>query len=154
MSQDPAVFTGACDADGVIHLDHPQQQRAYCKKKHAGECVDILIAPQGLLKSRLQEMGFHAMISPWARDEGHRIEDLKRDLLRAVFGEFDHTDPITGKTEKVLAEPSTSKLSRGKYSELIDRTLEIAAECGYVLVAPSEYREQKEREAKKRRSAA
>lgn len=150
MSQDPAIFTGAVDAEGRIHLDHPAQQRAYCKKKHAGELVEILIAPVGLMKSRKQESGFHAMITPWARGEGHRIEDLKRDLLRHVFGEVEHVNPISGRVEKVLAEPHTSKLSRGKYSELIERTLEIAAECGVILEAPSEYRERKEREAHKR----
>lgn len=145
MGQDPAIFPGAVDAEGRIHLDRPAQQRAYCKKKHAGEPIEVLIAPVGLMKSRKQEAGFHAMIAPWARDEGHRIEDLKRDLLRHVFGEVEHVNPITGEVEKVLSEPHTSKLSRAKYSELIERTLEIAAECGVILEAPSEYRERKER---------
>lgn len=154
MSADPAIFTGLVDDNGVVHLEHPAQQRAYCKRKLAGKCVDVMIAEQGLLKSRLQECGFHAMISPWAKDEGHNIDDLKDDLLREIFGTREHTNPITGEVSLVLREPHTSKLSRAKYSELIERTLEIAGECGVILEAPNEYRQRKEKEAKRARRAA
>jgi len=149
MSQDPAVFVGKVDADGRIHLDFPAQQRAYCRAKYAGQCVDVIVAGPGALKTRLQEAGFHAMITPWARSEGHRIDDLKRDILREVFGEQEHANPITGEISMVLRESHTSTLSRAKYAELIERTLEIAAECGVVLEAPREYRERKERERKR-----
>jgi hypothetical protein len=151
MSLDPAVFTGQIDADGRVHLDSPRQQRAYCKHRLAGQAVDVVIAPQGLLKTRLQEAGFHAMVTPWAKSEGHRIDDLKRDLLRHIFGEMEHVNPITGEVTMVLREPHTSTLSRAKYSELIERTLEIAGECGVFLEAPHEYRE---RQARERRKAA
>lgn len=143
------MFPGRVDEHGKIHLDFPAQQIAYCKRRLALQCVDVLIAPQGALKTRLQEAGFHAMITPWAKGEGHRIEDLKRDLLRHVFGEVDHVNPITGELTRVLAEPSTAALNRAKYSELIERTLEIAAECGVILEAPHEYRERQQREAKR-----
>jgi hypothetical protein len=149
MSLDPAVFTGRIDAAGRVHLEHPAQQRAYCKRTLAGQCVDIIIAPQGAMKTRLQEAGFHAMVMPWAKSEGHRIDDLKRDLLRAIFGEQEHVNPITGEITMVLREPHASTLSRAKYSELIERTLEIAAECGVFLEAPHEYRERKARERRK-----
>lgn len=149
MSADPALFVGHVDAGGAIHLDFPHQQRAYCKRKLADQCVDVMIAPQGALKTRLQESGFHAMITPWAQAEGHRIDDLKRDLLREIFGEREHVNPINGVVTMVLREPHTSTLSRAKYSELIERTLDIAAECGHVLEAPHEYRERKRREAEK-----
>lgn len=154
MSQDPAVFTGTVGADGAIRLDHAGQQRAYCKAKLAGQCVDVIIAPAGAMKTRLQEAGYHAMIQPWAKSEGHRVDDLKRDLLRAIFGEREHTNPITGEITMVLREPHTSTLNRAKYIELIDRTLEIAAECGVLLEAPNEYRRRKEQEAKKKAKAA
>jgi hypothetical protein len=151
VSLDPAVFIGTVDADGAIHLDFPAQQRAYCKARLAGQCVDVIVAPQGVMKTRLQECGFHAMIQPWARAEGHRIDDLKRDLLRAIFGEQEHVNPISGEVTMTLREPHTSTLSRAKYSELIERTLEIAAECGHVLLAPNEWRE---RQTKKMRRSA
>lgn len=153
MSQDPAIFTGTVDSEGRIHLDFASQQRAYCKGKLAGQAIEVMVAPAGLMKSRLQECGFHAMITPWAREEGHRIDDLKRDILRAVFGEMEHTNPITGEVSMVLREPHTSKLSRAKYSELIERTLDIAAECQFILVAPNEYRERKAKEARKASAA-
>jgi hypothetical protein len=150
VSQDPAVFVATVNDDGRVMFDHPTQLRNYCKAKLAGQCVDVLIAPTGHAKTRLQEAGFHAMITPWAREEGHRIDDLKRDLLRAVFGEQEHTNPITGEVSMVLREPHTSKLNRAKYCELIERTLELGAECGVVLIAPSEYREMKEKAAKRK----
>lgn len=149
MSQDPALFTGTIDETGAIQFAFPAQQQAYCKRRHAGQCVDVLIAPAGMAKTRLQEKGFHAMIAPWARQEGHRIDDLKRDLLGHIFGHQEHVNPITGEITMVLCEPHTSTLSRAKYSELIERTLEIAAECGHVLEAPHEYRERKAKEARK-----
>lgn len=149
MSADPAVFLGRVDDEGIIHLDFPLRQRLYCKRVLAGQCVDVIIAAQGELKTRLQESGFHSMISPWAQTEGHRIEDLKRDLLREIFGEREHVNRLTGEVVMVLREPHTSTLNRRKYSELIERTLDIAAGCGHVLEAPHEYRERKQREAAK-----
>lgn len=149
MSQDAAVFVGKVDSEGRVALDFPAQQRAYCKAKLAGQCVDVIIAPQGHAKTRAQEAGFHAMITPWAREEGHRIDDLKRDLLRSVFGEMEHTNPLTGEVSMVLREPHTSKLNRAQYCELIERSMELAAECGVVLIAPNEYRELQEKARKK-----
>lgn len=154
MSADPSIFLAVVDAEGELQFEFPQQQRAYCKRKLAGQCVDVIVCEQGLMKSRLQEKGFHAMITPWAKGEGHRLDDLKVDLLRAIFGEQEHTNPITGEVSMVLREPHTSTLSRAKYSELIERTLEIAGECGVILEAPQEYRQRKEREARKKAKAA
>ncbi|MGE3278041.1 MAG: hypothetical protein AB7O67_23260 [Vicinamibacterales bacterium] len=92
-------------------------------------------------KTRDQEKGFHAMIAPWARAEGHRIEDLKRDLLGEIFGYREHVNRFTGEVTMVLREPHTSRLSKRQYSELIERSIEIAAGCNVVLIAPDEYRE-------------
>lgn len=119
-----------------------------------GEELTLTIEPTEQRKTRLQEKGFHAMIQPWAKAEGHRIDDLKRDLLRAIFGEQEHVNPLTRHVEMVLREPHTSTLSKTKYSELIERTLEIAAECGHVLVAPNEYRAWKDAKAAKRKKGA
>lgn len=93
------------------------------------------------------------MLGPWAK-EGHRIDDLKADLLREIFGEMEHVNPITGEVTMVLREPHTSTLNRVQYSELIERTLQIAAECGVVLRAPHEYRKAKEAAAKKAQKVA
>lgn len=151
---DPAVFVGDVDREGVIHLDAPQRQRAYCKATLAGQSVDVIITPHGALKTRLQESGFHAMITPWAKSEGLNIDDLKRDLLREVFGEREAVNRITGVVSMALRQPHTSTLSRTQYSELIERTLDIAAGCGVLLEAPQEYRERKQLEAERAAKAA
>jgi len=144
VSQDPSIFTAVVDLKGRLVFDNQARQAAYCTHKFAGQCVDVTVAPQGASKSRKQESGFHAMITPWARAEGHRLDDLKRDLLLEVFGEQEHANSITGEVVMVLREPHTSKLSRVKYSELIDRTLDIAASCGVWLEAPDEHRRRTE----------
>lgn len=148
MSADPAVFLGTVDETGAIHLDFPAQQRAYCKARMAGQCVDVIVTLQGAMKTRLQEKGFHAMLAPWVKD-GNRYDDLKQFLLAEIFGTMEVANPISGEIVLVLREPHTSTLSRTKYSELIERTLEIAAEKGYILEAPHEYTARKERERRK-----
>lgn len=108
-----------------------------------GEELELTLGPVDEKKTRQQEKGFHAMIQPWAREDGHAIEDLKRDLLAEIFGLREHVDVITGDVVLVLREPHTSTLSKKKYNELIERTMEIAARCGHILIAPSEWRERK-----------
>lgn len=152
MSTDPAIFLGTIDSEGRVRLDFPAQQRAYCKRRLAGQCVDVIITPQGAMKSRLQEKGFHAMLRPWVSD-GNRYDDLKQFLLAEIFGTMEVPNPLTGEIVLVLREPHTSTLSRTKYSELIERTLQIAAENGYILEAPNEYTRRKEQKAKKGRVA-
>lgn len=153
MSQDPAVFTGTVDKDGAIHLDFPRQQRAFCRAKLVDQAVDVIVVPQGSMKTRLQEAGYHAMLQPWVK-EGHRIDDLKRFLLAEIFGLMEVANPVNGEIVMVLREPHTSTLNRAKYAELIERTMELAAECGVVLEAPGEYRRRKDQEAKRKAKAA
>lgn len=106
-----------------------------------GEELQLTLSAPEVGRTRQQEKGFHAMVAPWAKAEGHKIEDLKRDLLAEIFGLREHTDALSGLVVQLLVEPRTSKLSKTKYNELIERTLEIAASCGHVLIAPSEWRE-------------
>lgn len=86
-------------------------------------------------RSAAQNDGFHAMITPWAKDEGHNVDDLKRDLLGTVFGWAE--SPL--KETRVPLKPRTSALTVEEFSELITRTADIAADCGYVIQLPSEY---------------
>jgi hypothetical protein len=131
-------------ANGRLQVqDRTSFDRAMARFPDGLVTVEIKTESQEAMKSRQQEKGFHAMITPWAKEEGHLIEDLKRDLLREIFGTREHVDRFTGEVVLLLREPHTSKLSRKKYNELIERTLEIAAECGHVLVAPSEWRARK-----------
>lgn len=121
-------------------LDDKRRYNQALERFGDGEELTLTIEPTESRKTRAQERGFHAMIQPWAKAEGHQIDDLKRDLLRAIFGEREHVNLLTGAVEVVLREPHTSTLTRAQYSELIERTLEIAASCGHVLMAPDEYR--------------
>ena len=86
-------------------------------------------------RTAAQSDAYHAMIRPWAADEGHVLDELKRDLLGEVFG---WEESPLGKTN-VPRKPSTVGLTVEEFSELMDRTIVIAAECGYLLQLPSEY---------------
>jgi hypothetical protein len=132
----------------TVEKGHPrpyfyeQLARAFTAAKDGDLIVTIAKADEK--RSDAQNRALHRMLEPWCA-EGHEIEDLKDDLLRAVFGERETVDAITGEVKKVLAEPHTSKLSKRKFSELMERAVHIAAECGVYLELPDEYRERTER---------
>ena len=142
---DVPVFYAFVSEDGVLTMDHRVQFKAYYRRKFKGCEVAITIEDKAIAKTRLQEKGFHSCLKPWVA-EGHRIDDLKHFLLKEIFGTRESVNPITGEVVIVLAEPHTSKLSKAQYSELIERTLEIAAGCGVILEAPSEYKARKKAE--------
>ena len=128
-------LTAQVDASG--HLSPLIRQQIAAWLRHfAGQDVEIEIRKQGTRKSRDQEAGFHAMITPWAHESGHRIDDLKLDLLGEIFG-WSEIPSRWGKCYPLRLH--TSELSKADYSILIDRTLQIAAECGTILVAPDEF---------------
>ena len=154
MSADIPAFELTVDERGHVRFAHPAQAHAYLRGKFAGQAIVGQFYPHREKRNDRQNRGFHAMVAPWAKAEGHRIDDLKDDLLEAVFGTIEVTSLVTGEVRKVLAEPHTSKLTVGQFSELIDRTLEIAAEQGVILVAPDEYRRAKEKERRRLERAA
>lgn len=135
--------------DGRVSFAHASQARAYLRGKFKGQCIVAQFYPHRVKRSQRQNDGFHAMISPWAKQEGHEMVDLKADLLGHVFGYIETVSLITGEARETLAEPSTSRLTVGQFCELIERTLDIAAEAGVILVAPDEYRRQREAKAKR-----
>lgn len=139
------------DGEGNLELKAPlRSEIARCFG--AGEDVTITVRAGEEPKTRRQERGFHAMIQPWAKAEGHRIDDLKLDLLGEIFGWSEAKSPLSGRMMPI--EMHTSTLSKKKYSELIERTLEIAAGCNFVLKAPDEWRREQEEAAERRQQAA
>jgi hypothetical protein len=86
-------------------------------------------------RTMAQNDAFHSMITPWAKDEGHNVDELKRDLLGTVFGWAE--SPL--KETRVPLKPRTSSLTVEEFSELMTRTADIAADCGYLVQLPSEY---------------
>ena len=138
---------GFAHPGGKLTLDFKTPFKAWIAKL-AGETgaeVVIFVADKAWLKTRQQEKGYHAMLKPLCVERGWDIEDVKDYMLGKVFGWA--TSKIDGR--QVLVEPHTSGLSKRRYSELIERTLEIAATDFEVwLEAPSEWTARKEKERK------
>lgn len=104
-----------------------------------GHTIVIELFQLPRVRTLAQNDGFHAMITPWAKEGGHVVDELKRDLLGEVFG----WDGSPLNVARVPKKPHTSHLTIEEFSELMNRTVEIAADCGYVLTLPSEYTDSK-----------
>jgi signal transduction protein with GAF and PtsI domain len=138
-----SVFYGYVHEDtGKFALDPIESKkfRAFVAKKLKGQEVALEIRPRRQKRTEAQGRGFHAMVQPWAREEGHDIDELKRQLLEHVFGTHEATHAITGEVVTVPNKLHTSTLTVQEFSDLIEQTLIIAAECGVILTAPDEYR--------------
>jgi hypothetical protein len=139
------AFRGMVSEDGKkLILDYPEAFKAYYAR-FKGDEVEVEIRKRRTKRSDRQNRAFHAMVMPWAKDEGHSIDALKRDLLAAIFGLSEKTSPLSG--QPIPNIEHTSDLDVQQFNELIERTMEIAASCGYVLEAPDEYKARKGRAA-------
>lgn len=153
MNESRAFVGLVCDSTFVA--DYQGQYRAHLAKLE-GEEVVVEVMKKSEAKTRLQEKGFHAMITPWCREKGHDLQALKRYLLAEIFGYREEVSKLDG--QPLLNEPHTGKLSKANYSHLIEETMRIAAEKDdFYCVAPDEYRRAKdaahrkaEREARRR----
>lgn len=135
---------GFAHVGGKLTLDFPTPFKSWISKL-AGETgaeVGLFIFDKAWFKTRQQEKGFHAMIQPLAREQGWAVSALKQYLLGEIFGWTE----IKG--VRVLVEPSTSALNKRQYSELIERSMDIAVTDfdGFQLEAPSEWKERKDKE--------
>lgn len=140
-------FSAYAHVGGKLTLDFKTPFKAWIAKLAGttGAEVVIFVADRSWLKTRQQEKGYHAILAPLAKEKGWAIEDLKRYFLAQIFGVT--VSKIDGK--EVLVEPHTSHLSKAQYSELIERTLDIAAEqFEFWLEAPSEWTARHEKERK------
>lgn len=144
---DPLVFVGTASPEGRIEYELPPKVRSAAVASRYGRkalVVEVEIREFQAQRSARQNRGFHAMVMPWALKRGWEIEALKQFLLKKIFGVLEFADPKTGEVTDVLAEPHTSTLKVSQFSELIERTLELAAYDGVMLTAPDEYKRQKE----------
>lgn len=138
---DQPEFLATGHPDGTWTLQFPAQVRAWVRTLVGESPADLLVSftRADAEKTRRQEKALHAMLAPWARDKGHKIDYLKQMLLAEVFGTYAFQVGTISVT--VLAEPSTTKLTKAQYSTLITRSLDIAAEMDdYILIPPDEYR--------------
>jgi len=139
MKRQPRTFYGFIQ-DGKLQLSAQQAFRAHLKQFADGDDVEITIQPMRRRRTKAQNAAFYAaLLAPWAEQEGHDIDDLKRDLLGTIFGWSEKKSPLTG--QPVPLKPHTSDLTVEEGSIFIDRTLQIAAECGVFLMAPDEHKE-------------
>lgn len=148
---DVPLHLGFAHVGGKLTLDFPSQVTAWCRQLagDSGEEVHLLITKRSDEKTRAQEKGFHAMLTPWAKERGWRIDALKQVLLKQLFGTYTFVNPQSGEEDVVLAEPHTSKLTKQQYSDLIEGAMEMAAHDGYFLIAPDEYLHAKQQARKK-----
>jgi hypothetical protein len=141
------TFAGDCDARGRIAFDVPSAVTAYCRATFANSRVDVEIRLRKAKRSDRQNRAFHAAITPWARELGYHVEELKDELLGLVFGWHETTAPLTGEARMALNEPHTARLNTAQFSELMEFTVIEAAKTGYVMPLPDEFRERQKRGA-------
>lgn len=142
MTSDIPEFDVRIDQQGRVAFAHPGQAHAYLRQ-FKGQDISAQFYPIQAKRTSRQNRGFHACITPWAKERGWAIDTLKQFLLSRAFGWLEFVDPVSGEVLKVLAEPHTSKLTVSQFCTLIDTALELAAEDGVFLMAPDEYRKAK-----------
>lgn len=154
MSSDVPEFEVSLSPDGRVTFAHAPQAHAYLKRlrEKDGEHVIAQFYPYRAKRTDRQNRAFHACIMPWAKERGWALDALKQFLLKRTFGTHEFVDPITGEVLEVLAEPHTSKLSVRQFVDLVDRTLELAAEDGVFLLIGDEYLKAKRKAEKVRAS--
>jgi hypothetical protein len=73
----PLVFVGTVQADGALRYTLPATaRRAIVAKRFAGEVVEVEIRGYHDRRSDRQNRGWHAMVTPWARERGWALEEL------------------------------------------------------------------------------
>lgn len=156
-NSDLPEFDVTVDDQGRVRFAHQSQARAYLRAKFAGQCIVAQFYEHRAKRSDRQSRGFHAMVRPWLDCEsrgGWSIEALKFYALGETFGYLEYVHPGTGEVYRIPAEMHTSKLSVGQFCLLMERTAELAAEDGVVLVMPDEYRKAKEKAQRQAARAA
>lgn len=145
---EPLVIPGDMDEQGVVHLDMPRAAvQAICRKRWAGQRVDVEIRARKSKRSDRQNKALHAAWKGWADHLGYDVDELKREMLALVFGTVEMTSPVSGEVRTVPVEPHTSALNTAQFAELMDRAVITAAETGYHLELPDEWKAKRGRAA-------
>jgi len=147
---DQREFNGKLTADGGVVWDFPAQVVAYRKRLFATTDGHVTgqFYPMRSKRSDRQNRALHALLTPWARERGWTVDNLKSVMLGIAFGHVEAVMPITGEVVKVLAEPHSSRLDVGKFCHLVEEVLRVAAEDDFWLDSPEEYRLAKEKAQK------
>ena len=134
------AWPGDCDERGKIIFDSPSVVVAYCKAHYAGQRVDVEIRPRKAKRSDRQNRAFHAAITPWARELGYTVEELKGELLGLMWGYEEAVSKLTGEVTRRLVKPHTSRLNTAEFAQLMEFAAMKAAETGYYMPMPDEWR--------------
>ena len=147
---DQREFHGRLTPTGQVVWDHPDVVKAYRKKLFATTdgFVTGQFYPFRSRRSDRQNRALHALLTPWARERGWTVDDLKDTMLGIAFGHVERVMPVTGEVVKVLAEPHSSRLDVTKFCHLVEEVLRVAAEDDFWLDSPEEYKKAKEKAAK------
>lgn len=138
---EPLVIPADVDAQGVVHLDIPSSRhRALCRARFAGQRVDVEIRQRKSKRSLDQNKWLHAAFKGWADHLGYGVDELKRELLEIVFGTDEVVSPVSGEVRVVLREPHTAALNTAQFSELMERAMVEAANTGYLIEEPDEWK--------------
>lgn len=130
-------FVGLVNDEGTrMVFDYPSQYRAFIKTL-AGHEVEVELRKKRSKRSLRQNAWFHAFMEPFAASIGETVPDLKLIGLVAVFG----TKVVMGYTVPVYAH--TSELDTHQFSDLCEWFVQKAAECGFVVLYPDEFKRKK-----------
>jgi hypothetical protein len=133
------TFLGFVTEAGVFRLDQPIAFRAFAKR-FAGYEVEVEIRKKRDKRSDRQNAAFWAALTPWAHDLGYEPNELKDELLALLWGYDDVPSPLTGEIRRIPTKPRSSRLSTQEFCELMEFAAVKAAETGYVMQMPDEYK--------------
>ena len=147
---DQREFHGRLTPQGGVVWDFPMQVAAYRKRLFASTDGHVTgqFYPLRSRRSDRQNRALHAMLTPWARERGWTVDNLKAVMLGIAFGHIETVMPITGEVVKVLAEPHTSHLDVTQFCHLVEEVLRVSAEDDFWIESPEEYRKAKEKAEK------
>jgi hypothetical protein len=137
------IFRGVITEDGKYFLPDSKREWEALKQSLAGYEVDVELRKHRSKRSLDQNAFFHAAIAPLAEHLGYTTEELKLDLLGTKYGWHELKSGT-----KVPLRLHTSDLNTKDFAELMDHTIQIAAEEGILILDPSQWKAQKKRSAK------
>lgn len=115
-----------------------------------GEELDLIIRPVGRVRTRAQEKFFHGPICKAFEALGYRKQEAKEMLcLRFIPQEIRMIDGSVA-----IVPGHTSKLKVEEYNELIEQSIQLAAENGQLVLDGGEWRARRAQDARTARKAS
>lgn len=151
MSSSARIWIGIMEADqhGEIRFKADDaQEYAQLLSDLDGYEVEQVLRKKRSTRSLRQNRWFWSFMKPLADYLGYEVEELKLVGLIALFGTHD----VMGYTVPVHAH--TSELNTEEFADLCAWFVQKAAELGYVILTPDEFKREKRKAEKARAKAA